>query len=322
MFDRSKLFQISEQYKPFEYPWAYDAWVTQQKMHWIAEEVPLSEDTKDWKSKLTTQEKNLLTHIFRLFTQMDVEVCNAYTQLYPQVIKNNEILNMFTAFANMETIHQDAYSKLIDTVGMPEIEYSIFKDYDEMANKCDFLHAQEIDTVENFILTLVIFGAFTEGLQLFASFAILLNFQRFNKMKGMCQIVEFSIKDETLHVESLIKLFHTLLQEYPELNNLKLENKIVMAAQQIVHMEDKFIDLVFEEGDIEGLTKEEVKRYVRFMCNLRLHQLKIPPLFDVPENPLDWITSIVNGVSFTNFFSNRVTEYSKANTKGNWDNVF
>jgi len=322
MFERSKLFQISEQYKPFQYPWAYDAWVTQQKIHWIAEEVSLSDDVKDWKIKLSSDERNLLTHIFRLFTQMDVEVCNAYTQIYPQIVKNNEILNMFTAFANMETIHQDAYSKLIDTVGMPEIEYSVFKEYDEMASKCDFLHSQKIDTVENFILTLVIFGAFTEGLQLFASFAILLNFQRFNKMKGMCQIVEFSIKDETLHVESLIKLFHVLLKEYPELNTEKLQNKILMAAKKIVEMEDKFIDLVFEHGDIEGLTKEEVKQYVRFMCNLRLNQLKIPPLFDVPSNPLDWIADIVSGMSFTNFFDNRVTEYSKASTEGDWESVF
>ncbi len=183
-------------YKPMKYTWAYDAWHTQQKIHWIAEEVPLSDDVKDWKVRLTDDERSLLTQIFRFFTQSDIEVNNCYMQHYSKIFKPTEISMMLAAFSNIETIHIDAYSKLLDTIGMPEIEYSAFLNYKEMRDKYEYMHSFNVDDKFNIALTLAGFGAFTEGLQLFASFAILLNFQRFSKMKGMCQIVAWSVRDE------------------------------------------------------------------------------------------------------------------------------
>lgn len=316
------LLQSRDIYKPFEYQWAYDAFMVQNKIHWLSEEVSLGDDVRDWKIKLNNNERNLLTQIFRFFTQSDVEVGQCYLQKYSQIFKPNEILMMFAAFANMEAIHQDAYSKLIDTIGMPEIEYSAFLNYKEMCDKYEYMHSFNVDTKENIALTLVGFGAFTEGLQLFASFAILLNFQRFNKMRGMCQIVAFSVKDETLHTESIIKLFHTFIKENSEINTLSLQNKIIKMAGEIISLEDAFIDLAFSQGELEDLTKEQVKQYIRYICNLRLEQLDIPPLFDIKKNPLPWLDEMLNGVEFTNFFDNRVTEYSKSSTKGEWDDVF
>ena len=113
-------------YKPFRYPWCYDAWLTQQRIHWLPEEVPLGDDVRDWQKNLTVEEKNLLTHIFRFFTQADVEVNNCYLRHYTTVFKPTEVLMMMTAFAAMETVHIAAYSHLLDTIGMPETEYSAF----------------------------------------------------------------------------------------------------------------------------------------------------------------------------------------------------
>ena len=213
-------------YKPFQYPWAYEAWLTQQRIHWLPEEVPLGDDIKDWHNKLNAGEQNLLTQISRFFTQADVEVNNCYMKHYSQVFKPTEIQMMLAAFSNIETIHISAYSYLLDTLGMPETEYQMFLQYKAMKDKYDYMQEWGTATKTDVAKTLAVFGAFTEGLQLFASFAILLNFQRFNKMKGMGQIVTWSVRDESLHTNSIIKLFRTFVTENPEIWNDELEKDL------------------------------------------------------------------------------------------------
>lgn len=314
----SRLLEPNHVYKPFNYPWAYQAWLRQQQIHWLPEEVPLAEDVRDWNRNLTPQEKNLLTQIFRFFTQADVEVGNCYNKKYAQVFGPVEVQMMLTAFSNMESIHIAAYSHLLDTVGMPEIEYQAFMDYKEMKDKFDYMQNFNVNDKREIAKTLAVFGAFTEGLQLFASFAMLLNFQRFNKMKGMGQIVTWSVRDETLHCESIIKLFHAFIEENLEIWDDSLKSELYTACETIVHHEDAFIDLAFEMGDIEGLTAQQMKDYIRFIANRRLHQLGLKEIFDVKENPLGWLDEILNAPEFMNFFEGRVTEYSKGATKGDW----
>ena len=182
-------------YKPFKYPWAYEAWLKQQRIHWLPEEVPLAEDVKDWEKNLTAPEKNLLTQIFRFFVQADVEVNNCYMKHYSRVFKPTEIQMMLGAFSNTETIHIAAYSHLLDTIGMAEVEYSAFLEYEAMKDKFDYMRLWGVDSKEDIAKTLAVFGAFTEGVQLFASFAVLMNFPRQNRMKGMGQIVTWSVRD-------------------------------------------------------------------------------------------------------------------------------
>ena len=309
-------------YKPFRYPWCYDAWLTQQRIHWLPEEVPLGDDVRDWQKNLSIEEKNLLTHIFRFFTQADVEVNNCYLRHYTTVFKPTEVLMMMTAFAAMETVHIAAYSHLLDTIGMPETEYSAFMKYKEMKDKYDYMQGFDVKSKHNIAMTMAVFSAFTEGLQLFASFAILLNFPRFNKMKGMGQIVTWSVRDETLHCNSMIRLCKDFIKEEPQIWNDKLKNEIYDACKTIVHHEDAFIDLAFQMGPLEGLKAEEVKQYIRFIGNRRLEQLGLNPIYDVKKNPLTWLDTMLNGVEHMNFFEGRATEYSKASTKGSWGEVF
>jgi len=309
-------------YKPFEYPWAYRAWKTQQSMHWLPDEVPLADDVKDWNSKLSKEEKNLLTHIFRFFTQADIEVNDCYMTKYASVFKPVEVKMMLSAFSNMETIHIDAYSHLLDTVGMPEVEYSTFMKYKEMKDKYDYLHTFHTDTDFNTAVTMATFGAFTEGLSLFASFAMLLNFPRANKMKGMGQIITWSIRDETLHCENIIKLFKTFVKEHKEIDKDKLHEAIIKSAEAIVTQEDAFIDLAFEMGGIEGMTPDDIKQYIRYIADRRLLQLGYRTHFKVKKNPLVWLEELLNGTEHGNFFETRVTEYSKSSTTGTWEEAF
>ncbi|MCF3946717.1 ribonucleotide-diphosphate reductase subunit beta [Acidiphilium sp. AL] len=309
-------------YKPFRYPWAYEAWLTQQRVHWLPEEVPLADDVKDWHKNLTSGERNLLTQIFRFFTQADVEVNNCYMKHYSQVFKPTEVLMMLSAFSNIETVHIAAYSHLLDTVGMPELEYSAFMKYKEMKDKYDYMHGFRVDSKHEIAKTLAAFGAFTEGLQLFASFAILLNFPRFNKMKGMGQIISWSVRDESLHCISVIRLFRTFISENPEIWTEELRRELYLSCATIVDHEDAFIDLAFEFGAVEGLTAADVKRYIRFIADRRLQQLGLNVLFHIEKNPLPWLDEMLNAVEHANFFENRATEYSKASTTGSWEDAF
>jgi len=309
-------------YKPFRYPWAYEAWLQQQRIHWLPEEVPLAEDVRDWQKKLTPSEQNLLTQIFRFFTQADVEVNNCYMKHYSQVFKPTEVLMMLSAFSNIETVHIAAYSHLLDTLGMPESEYQAFLKYKEMKDKYDYMHAFSVENRTEIAKTVAAFGAFTEGLQLFASFAILLNFPRFNKMKGMGQIISWSVRDETLHCLSMIRLFRTFVSENPEIWTEQLKREITEICATIVEHEDAFIDLAFELGGVEGLGPQDVKTYIRYIADRRLQQLGLAPYYKLEKNPLPWLDEMLNAVEHTNFFENRSTEYSKAATTGTWEEAF
>lgn len=304
-------------YKPFRYPWAFDLWQTQQRVHWVPEEVPLGEDVRDWRNNLTEQEHNLLTQIFRFFTQSDIDVNDNYMENYSQVFKPTEVKMMLSAFSNIETVHIAAYALLVETVGMPESEYEAFLSYDAMRQKHDYLGNFNMDNDREILKTLAVFGAFTEGLQLFASFAMLLNFPRRGLMRGMGQIITWSVRDETLHCQGIIKLFHEFAQETGALDE-RLKGELRAIAQEIVMLEDHFIDLAFEMGQVEGMSAQDIKAYIRYICNWRLEQLGLEPIYNITEHPLPWLKTLLNGVEHANFFETRATEYSKSATEGSW----
>jgi len=241
---------------------------------------------------------------------------------YSQVFQPTEVQMMLAAFSNMETVHVAAYSHLLDTIGMPEVEYQAFLQIKEMKDKYDYMQQFNTKTKENIAKTLAIFGGFTEGLQLFATFAILLNFPRFNKMKGMGQIVTWSARDESLHTESIIKLFNTFVSENPDINKEELNRDLYIACNTMIAHEDAFVDRAFELGNVEGLRAEQVKKYIRYIADIRLSQLKLKSIYNIGENPLPWMDEMLNAVEHTNFFENRATEYSKAATKGTWEEAF
>jgi len=273
---------------------------------------------KDWAFKLSDAERNLLTQIFRFFTQGDVEVNDNYMERYGRVFKPTEIKMMMSAFSNMETVHIAAYALLLETIGMPETEFAAFLEYEAMKAKHDYMGRFGVENEADILRTVAMFGAFTEGLQLFASFAMLMNFPRFNKMKGMGQIVSWSVRDESLHCEGMIKLFHAFAKETGALTQ-SIKDDIVACCEHVVSLEDRFIELAFEMGPVQGMTQADIKQYIRYIADWRLGQLGLPKIYGVVEHPIPWLTAILNGVEHANFFEARATEYSKAATKGDWD---
>ncbi len=312
------LFDTRNYYKPFEYEWAFEAYDTMQKMHWLPSEVPLHEDVRDWNERLTQEEKNLISQILKFFTQGDVDIAQAYLDRYIPKFKPPEIRMMLSSFVASESNHAHSYSLLNDTIGETALtNFKAFQEYEEMSNKHAYLFKSKGKGIEGLIKDIACFSAFGEGLQLFASFVMLLNFQRFGRMKGMCQIVTWSIRDETHHVESMIKLFHELIKENPQVWTEQFKAELYQTARDMVELEDKFIDLAFEMGGIRELKPEEVKKYIRYIADRRLLQLSLKPNYKIKDNPLSWLDWVLNGVEHTNFFENRATEYAKGSMTGN-----
>jgi ribonucleoside-diphosphate reductase beta chain len=324
MTTKLKLTDERSYFKPFNYAWAYDAWLKHEQSHWLHTEVPMNEDVKDWKSKLSDAEKGFLTNIFRFFTQGDIDVAGGYVNNYLPNFPQPEVRMMLAGFAAREALHVAAYSHLIETLGMPESTYNEFLEYEAMKEKHDYLQELSMESQDKTTIAtnIAAFSAFTEGMQLFSSFIMLLNFPRHGKMKGMGQIVTWSIVDETLHAENMIKLFREYVNENIELWNDSLKGKIYTIAEKMVELEDQFIDLAFAMGAMENLTSEDVKKYIRYICDRRLISLGLKGIFKVKKNPLPWVEEMINAPTHTNFFENKSTDYARGALSGDWGDVW
>ena len=230
------LTSFSQTYKPFKYPWAMQSAEAHEKIHWGSWEANLQEDMSQWKSgKITPQERDFITQILRIFTQSDVAVGGNYCDIFIPAFKNNEIRNMLLSFANREGTHQRAYALLNDTLGLPEKEYSAFLEYSEMRDKIEFMtQAPEGLGKATHLAFELARSVCNEGMSLFSAFVMLLNFQRFGKMKGMCEVVEWSIRDETTHVEGMTNLFRVYCKEHPRVVTDRLKSFIYTNYEKAV----------------------------------------------------------------------------------------
>lgn len=315
-----RLCQPSESYRPSHYPWAAEAQMLQKQMNWIPRTVPLGNDVKSY-NELSGPERAVVDNILRVFTQADLDVTENYMTMYQPIFRNYEISSMLRSFAAMEDTHVTAYALLIDTLGKPDTYFKEFLEIDEMRAKHDLMRGYRMDNVNDVAISLALAGAFGEGLSLFSQFAILLNFTRFNKLTGMGQIVTYSVRDETLHVNGLIRLFHQFVDE-AQLNKATLRAAIIEGAEKVVMLEDAFIDRTFEHGQIHGLTPEAMKEYIRYTADYRLRQLGFEAHYGQTVHPLPWLETTMNAPELANFFEQRSTEYSTGATEGDWSDAF
>ena len=316
------LTDFSKTYKPFQYAWAMTFAEDHEKIHWGTWEAKLQEDVSQWKGgDISSSEKDHITQILRIFTQSDVAVGGNYCDVFIPFFKNNEVRNMLLSFANREGTHQRAYALLNDTLGLAEKEYSAFLEFDAMREKIEFMtEAPKGLSDEAHMAFEMARSVCNEGMSLFSAFVMLLNFQRFGKMKGMCEIVEWSIRDETAHVEGMTKLFHTYCAENPQVVTDDLKSYIYTNYTKAVGLEDALVDLVYGSNDtINELTSQDIKTYVRYLADRRLLQLGLKPIFKQKENPLSWLDWIISGDSMKNFFEGTVTDYSANGMVGEFD---
>lgn len=300
-------------YAPFEYPRAYEFWELQEQSHWLHTEVSMASDINDWKMVLSESEKNLVGHVLKGFTQSEIFIQEYWSQMVAKWFKKPEIQMMAAAFSNMESIHAVSYAYLNQSLGLED--FSAFLQEPTAKAKIDRLITTKGKTKEEVVRSLAVFSAFNEGVSLFSSFAILLNFSRFNRMKGLGQIIAFSIRDESLHSLGGCYLLNTLVSEFPEIWTDELKKEIYEAARLTVQLEDDFIDKAFSLGAVEGLTAVDMKAFIRHRCNTKLTDIGLKPNWrNIDKDALErmsWFDVLSAGVSHSDFFSSRVVDYSK-----------
>jgi ribonucleoside-diphosphate reductase beta chain len=316
-------------YKPFEYPQAYDYWLKQQQAHWLHTEVPMAQDVSDWKSNMKPHEKNVVGQILKGFAQTETVVNDYWSTLVTKWFRKPEVIMMGTTLGSSETIHAEAYSLLNEQLGLDNFA-EFMEDESTMAKIETLMNVRDHhDGTPNWherAKSLAIFSAFTEGVNLFSSFAVLLSFKMRNKLKGVGQIVEWSVRDESLHSDAGCWLFRTLMEENPKLKTKKLVKEIEQAAELMMQLEFDFIDKVFELGDLENLTKDELKNFIKHRINTKMSDLSLDPI--VPSEDIDkgalktmkWFDAVIAGKQHTDFFASRVTNYSKGHI--DWGSAF
>ena len=305
-------------YKPFEYQEAADYWLKQQQAHWLHTEVPMMSDLTDWNFNLNKTEKNIIGSILKGFAQTETVVNDYWSGLVTKWFRKPEIIMMATTFGAFETIHAEAYSLLNETLGLDNFD-EFLEDEATMAKIQNLMNIRdsfqgEIDWHE-VAKSLAIFSAFTEGVNLFSSFAILLSFKMRNKLKGVGQILEWSIRDESLHSEAGCWLFRTLIQENPKLKTKELEAAINEAALLSLKLEIDFINKVYELGDLEGCSKYDLEHFIKNRVNTKLGDLGYKPIVSnidaTAVERMKWFDHLSAGKQHSDFFSTRVTNYSK-----------
>jgi ribonucleoside-diphosphate reductase beta chain len=313
--------ELRNYYKPFEYQTAFDFYKDQHRAHWLADEVPLASDLNDWKLKLTEPEKNLIGNILKSFAQTEVHVNDYWSTKVSIWFPKPEIQAMARVFADFESIHAEAYARLNEELGLDD--FRAFLEDEVSKAKIERLIETPGETIEDRAVSLAIFSAFTEGVNLFSSFAVLMSFQLRNLMKGTGQIVEWSVRDESLHSKAGCWLFRTLLEEQPELNTDELREKIIEACHLSVQLEFDFIDKAFEMGNVEGLNKEQLKNFIKARANEKMIELGYKAIYnDIDPNLLkqiEWFGHLTSGKTHQDFFAGRVTAYAKSTA--DWDDL-
>lgn len=309
-------------YKPFDYDRAFEFWEKQQQAHWLASEISMASDINDWKLKLTESEKLVIGSILKGFTQSEVLIEDYWAAKVSRWFKKPEIQAMAHTFSAFETIHAVAYAYLEQSLGIEN--YEAFLHEPTSKAKIDRLIDTKGKSREEIAKSLAIFSAFNEGVNLFSSFAVLMSFSQRNLLKGVGQIIAFSIRDESLHSEAGCWLFRTFVEEYPEVWTKELKHEIYEAARLTVELEDAFIDKAFKGHIIEGFDPEDLKTYIRARTNTKLGDLGLAANWKNLDKDrlkrMEWFDFFSSGVEHADFFSTRVTAYSKGNL--DWDKIF
>ncbi|MAG48119.1 ribonucleotide-diphosphate reductase subunit beta, partial [Candidatus Woesearchaeota archaeon] len=327
------LFDNRIPFKPFEYPEYYtEGWLKQAQAFWLHTEIPMQGDIKDWNEHLTPEEKNLVGNILLGFAQTECAVSDYWTGWVTEWFPKHEIKQMAMMFGSQETIHATAYSYLNESLGLEDFEAFLhepataerFENLASITNRYTWEDLKDnADARKEVGKSLAIFSAFTEGVALYSSFAVLYSFQMRNKLKGIGQQMKWSVRDESLHSKMGCQLFRHMCEEYPELLD-QCKDSIEEAAKLIVELELKYIDKMFEMGDLENLKADDLKEFIKSRTNSKLKELGYDGIFDFDEEKagnLDWFYHLTGGQTHTDFFAIRPTDYSKANEGEDWDDI-
>ena len=296
------------------YPQAEQFAELQEDIFWTAKEIGMDKDLHDLHNNLTEAEMHGVVTVLKLFTLYETHVGNDYwLDFIRNKFRRPEIQRMASVFGMFElNVHAPFYNKINEVMNLNTEEFynSYVKDK-TLRGRMDWLYRQfeGDDTLASLAV-----GSIVEGAVLYSNFAFLKHFQAEgkNKLVNMAAGINFSVRDENLHSLAGAWLFNTLREESEQLDNKELDKKIYKTCGKIYEHESRIIDMIFEKGEIKGVTDLQMKNFIQARLNLCLEQLRLAPLYEVDYDPISkWFYKNINTPQLHDFFHKQGNSYNR-----------
>tara|TARA_A100001011_G_scaffold399826_1_gene510408 strand:- start:3529 stop:4803 length:1275 start_codon:yes stop_codon:yes gene_type:complete len=322
------LFEKRINLKPYEYPELYAYVPAIRHSYWIHSEFNFTSDIQDFKTRLTDTERSAITNTMLAISQIEVAVKSFWGDIYHKIPKP-EVGSVGATFAESEVRHADAYSHLLEILGLNE-EFEGLKKKPVIMKRVKYLETalanSKSEDEKEYAEAVLLFSLFIEHVSLFSQFLIIMAFNKHrNMLKGVSNVVEATSKEEQIHGDFGIDLIKILKIERPEWFNKNYNLKIQEMCKKSFEAESKIIDWIFENGELDFLPKEQVREFIKDRFNKSLESIGVPHIFQTNENLLEkteWFNDEIIGTKHGDFFVKRSINYSKRTKSITGDDLF
>ena len=326
--EKLKIFDEQVSRKPNLYPWTESFIEAIHSGFWTDKEFNFKSDVQNFKVSLTEQEKEIIIRTLSAIGQIEVAVKSFWANLGTN-LPHPSLSDLGYVMANTEVIHNNAYERLLTVLGLEDIfEQNLKLEWIQGRVKYlkKYTHKFYKDSKKQYLYALILFTLFVENVSLFSQFYVVNWFARFkNVLKDTDQQVKYTRNEENLHALIGIKIVNTIREEYPELFDEELEEKIRQEAQEAYKAEAKIVDWMVNGIQEEGLTADILKEFIKNRINESLKQIGFKTAFEVDKNLLAstmWFDEELLGNNQTDFFHSRPVDYSKSNQSFSEDDLF
>jgi ribonucleoside-diphosphate reductase beta chain len=324
----SNIFEKRINLKPYEYPQLYEYVPAIRHSYWIHTEFNFTSDIQDFKSGLTDVERSAIKNTMLAISQIEVAVKSFWGDIYHRMPKP-EIGSVGATFAESEVRHHDAYSHLLEILGLNK-EFENLKKKPVIMKRVQYLETAlknaKSENDREYAESILLFSLFIEHVSLFSQFLIIMAFNKHkNVLKGISNVVEATSKEEQIHGDFGIDVINIIKKEHPEWFDDEYKEMIQDICEKAFDAESKIVDWIFEEGELDFLPKNLVNEFIKNRFNNSLESIGIPKIFDVDQKLLEqteWFDDEIIGTKHGDFFVKRSINYSKRTQSITSDDLF
>ncbi len=325
---QSDIFEKRINLKPYEYPQLYDYVPAIRHSYWIHSEFNFTSDIQDFKSRLSAPERSAIKNTMLAISQIEVAVKSFWGDLYHRIPKP-EIGSVGSTFAESEVRHADAYSHLLEILGLNS-EFKELKKKPAIMKRVRYLETalknSKSDDNREYAEAILLFSLFIEHVSLFSQFLIIMAFNKHkNMLKGISNVVEATSKEEQIHGDFGIDLIKILQEENPEWFTAEYHKNIQEMCKQAFEAEKAVVDWIFENGELDFLPKNVVNEFLKNRFNNSLESIGIKKIFEIDQNLVsetEWFDDEIIGTKHGDFFVKRSINYSKRTQSITSDDLF
>jgi len=325
---KHNIFEKRINLKPYEYPELLEYVDAIRHSYWIHTEFNFTSDIQDFKALLSKPECEAIKRTMLAISQIEVAVKSFWGNIYNKMPKP-EIGSIGATFAESEVRHHDAYSHLLEILGLNE-EFANLKNNPVIMNRVHYLDSalkhSSSDENKEYAESILLFALFIEHVSLFSQFLVIMSFNKHrNLLKGISNVVEATSKEEQIHGNFGIDLIHIIKRENPDWFDDVQQQNIRSLCKQAFTAESQLIDWIFEEGELDFIPKIQVKEFIKNRFNDSLSSIDIKPVFEVNETLLEqteWFDDEIIGTKHGDFFVKRSINYNKRSKSVTSDDLF